>query len=108
MYWIFSVNRYYHVSTFILLEINKNTFLRNYICVTFIYLVDIVAYKGVFIYFLRSSATGCTNQELRFILLFFVLSTVTKNLDYCYFNFAGGFASCADSPVMISNTGRIK
>jgi hypothetical protein len=31
---------------------------------------DIVAYKGVFIYFLRSSATGCTNQELR---QFFVL-----------------------------------
>jgi hypothetical protein len=26
---------------------------------------DIVAYKGVFIYFLRYSATGCTNQELR-------------------------------------------
>jgi hypothetical protein len=26
---------------------------------------DIVAYKGVFIYFLRSSATGCTSQELR-------------------------------------------
>jgi hypothetical protein len=25
---------------------------------------DIVAYKGVFIYFLRSSETGCTNQEL--------------------------------------------
>jgi hypothetical protein len=28
---------------------------------------DIVAYKGVFIYFLRYSATGCTNQELRLI-----------------------------------------
>jgi hypothetical protein len=27
---------------------------------------DIVAYKGVIIYFLRSSATGCTNQELRY------------------------------------------
>jgi hypothetical protein len=27
-----------------------------------------VAYKGVFIYFLRSSATGCTNQELRNII----------------------------------------
>jgi hypothetical protein len=26
---------------------------------------DIVAYKGVFIYFFRYSATGCTNQELR-------------------------------------------
>jgi hypothetical protein len=24
---------------------------------------DIVTYKGVFIYFLRYSATGCTNQE---------------------------------------------
>jgi hypothetical protein len=26
----------------------------------------IVTYKGVFIYFLRYSATGCTNQELRY------------------------------------------
>jgi hypothetical protein len=41
---------------------------------------DIVACKGVFIYFLRYSATGCTNQELRFF--YAVLKHTNWNMQY--------------------------
>jgi hypothetical protein len=42
--------------------------------------VDIVAYKDVFIYFLRYSATGCTNQELSSLEFTFCLAALTFSL----------------------------
>jgi hypothetical protein len=37
-----------------------------------------VAYKGVFIYFLRYSATGCTNQELRYLKVLSSIPSVSN------------------------------